>query len=116
MSSYRDVNHFKNLFKAADADGNGLLEASELKDHLALESKIQENIKTMMKTANLEECIEKVFIEFFMKSIDVSGAAMNTRLFQNAAISRNITIKVLNSFKNGGTVRRNKKKIIFSKL
>ena len=78
MSNYRDTTHFKNLFKAADADGNGLLEASELKDHLALESKIQENIKTMMKTGNMEECIEKMFIDFFMKSIDVSGSAMNT--------------------------------------
>ena len=34
--------YFKNLFKAADADGNGLLEACELKEHLEVETKIHE--------------------------------------------------------------------------
>merc|ERR1712066_819257 len=40
--------YFTALFRAADADANGLLEACELQDHLKIVDAVQANIKSQM--------------------------------------------------------------------
>jgi len=80
---YRQTNHFKNLFKAADADGNGLLESHELKDHLELEATIHESIESFMKADGKEDANEVFFEKYYLKALEnINSDAENVRHFK----------------------------------
>merc|ERR1719420_2587980 len=78
--------YFSNLFKAADADGNGLLEASELQEHLAIVDKVQDNIKSQMSADSKVELTPELLETYFVKALDSAG---NVDHFRSVTLANN---------------------------
>ena len=85
--------YFKNLFKAADADGNGLLEACELKEHLEVETKIHEYIKTAMKDEGKVEIDVYWLVDPFLACLN--SLPGHEHFKQTAQSSNNLMVKDL---------------------
>lgn len=62
--------YFTALFRAADADANGLLEASELKEHLTLVDQVQIGIKKQMIEASEAELTGESLEKHFLTALE----------------------------------------------
>merc|ERR1712189_102985 len=62
--------YFTALFRAADADANGLLEACELQDHLKIVDAVQANIKSQMAEKKETELTPESLEEYFLAAMD----------------------------------------------
>lgn len=88
--------YFTALFRAADADANGLLEASELQLHLSLEGKVQEGIKKQMAEAGEKELTAESLQKYF---IDALEGLENVDHFKTQATNNNNQM-ILSLFKS----------------